>query len=282
MRLLVTGATGYIGSVVAEVLKSGGHEVFGLARSEEAAKRLSAAGHQVRAGALEDLDSLPRALNGIDAVLYCAAGYQADAAAIDAMLPAMKGRPLLYTSGVWVFGDTRGRMLGEIGALNPPPLVAWRPAVEQRVIEAGGMVFRPGMVFGRKGGVFRMWFDSAAKDRIVRVVGLGDNHWSNVHVDDLADLYKRAIEEPAPGELFIACGGMPQVVRKLAEAAAHSAGPDVRVEFVPVEKAREDMGPLADCLAMDCKAGSTKSARFFGWRVMHPDIIGELESGTYL
>lgn len=282
MKLLVIGATGYIGSVVAEVLKGGGHEVYGLARSEEAAKKLAAAGHHVRAGALEDLDSLPQALTGMDAALYCAAGYQADAPAIDALLPAMKGRPLIYTSGVWVFGDTRGRMLGEIGAINPPPLVAWRPAVEQKVLEAGGMVLRPGMVFGRKGGLFRMWFDSAVKDRVVRVVGSGENHWSNVHVDDLADLYRRAIEEPAPGELFIACGGMPQVVRKLAEAAARSVGPDVRVEFVPVEKARETMGALADCLAMDCKAGSTKPARFFGWRVIHPDIIGELESGTYL
>jgi nucleoside-diphosphate-sugar epimerase len=282
MKLLILGATGYIGSAAAEALKNSGHEVYGLARSEEAAKKLALCGHHARSGTLDHPDSLRRALDGMDAVLYCAAGYQQDGPSIDAMLPALKGRPLIYTSGVWVFGDTRGRMLGEIGVLNPPPLVAWRPAVEQKVIDAGGMVFRPGMVFGRKGGTFRSWFDTAVTDRVVRIVGSGENHWSNVHVDDLADLYKRAIEEPAPGELFIACGGMPQVVRKMAEAAARSVGPDVRVESVPLETARASVGPMADCLAMDCKAGSTKPARFFGWRVLHPDIIGELESGTYL
>lgn len=282
MKILVVGATGYIGSVAAEVLKRGGHEVMGLARSEESARKLEAAGVAVRMGALENLDSLRAAVQGMDGAIYSAMGHQADVPAVEALLPEMKGRPFIYTSGVWVFGDTRGRMLGEIGAVNPPPMVAWRPALEQKVLEAGGMVFRPGTVFGRKGGRFRLWIDSGKTEGVVRVVGNGENHWSNVHVEDLAELYKRAMEEPAPGELFIACGGMPQTVRKMAEAAARSIGPETRVEYTPVEKARESMGPLADCLAMDCKAGSTKPARFFGWRVMHPDVIGELESGTYL
>lgn len=282
MKVLVIGATGYIGSVVAETLKNAGHDVFGLARSEDAARKLAESGHHVRAGSLEDLVALRDAARGMEAVVYCAAGYQADTAAVVALLPSMTGRPFIYTSGVWVYGDTRGRMLGEIAPLNPPAMLAWRPPLEERILEAKGMVFRPGMVFGRKGGTFRSWFDSGKKEGVVRVVGNGENHWSNVHVDDLAELYRLAVEQPAGGEVFVACGGMPQLVRKMAQAAASACGPETRVECVPIEEARKTMGPLADCLAMDCKAGSTKPARFFGWNVKHPDVVGEMASGFYL
>ena len=282
MKVLVIGATGYIGSAVAERLKIAGHETFGLARSEEAASKVAAAGHHVRAGSLEDLVALRDATHGMDAVAYCAAGHQADVAAVTALLPTMKGRTFLYTSGVWVYGDTKGRMVGEIAPMNPPALVAWRPPLEEKVLEAKGMVFRPGTVFGRGGGRARLWYESGRKEGVVRVVGNGENHWSNVHADDLAELYRLALEEPAGGEVFVACGGMPQLVRKMAQAVATACGPETRVEFVPVEEALKTEGPVAECLAMDCKAGSTKAARFFGWSVKHPDVIGEIGSANYL
>ena len=105
-------------------------------------------------------------------------------------------------------------------------------------------------------------------------------------MDDLADLYLRAVTEPAPGELFIACGGMPQPVEKMARAGAKACGLEApleeRVEKVPVEEARAQMGPLADCLAMDCRAGSTKAARFFGWTVRRPSVFDEILGGSYL
>ena len=205
------------------------------------------------------------------------------------MLDALagSGKPFIYTSGVWVFGDTRGRMLGEMGALYPPALVAWRPAVENLVLEArerdvAAMVFRPGMVFGRKGGAPAGFFRQAREEGVVRFIGSGEQHWSTVHADDLAELYRLAIEAPAGGEMFIACGGMPQPVRKIALAVAKACGIEGKVESIPVEAAKERLGPVAECLAMDLKAGSTKAARFFGWTVRRPSIFDEIFSGSYL
>lgn len=288
----MTGATGYIGGVVAEGLKAAGHRVTGLARSQAAAGRLSQAGHSFVEGGLDAADVITNAARRADAVIHCAGAPGPDWArldnlAVDAILTGLtgSGKPFLYTSGVWVYGDTRDRMLGEVAHLRPPALVAWRLAVEEKVLAAKdrqvkSMVFRPGMVFGRGGGIMAGWFASAREEKMITVVGTGENHWSAVHVEDLADLYRRALEEPVAGELFVACSGMPQRVRKLADAVRRFAGDDVAIRFAAVEEMRPRLGEVADCLAMDCKAGSTKAVRFFGWGPRRPNIIGVLESGN--
>ncbi|MEJ5368480.1 MAG: NAD-dependent epimerase/dehydratase family protein [Bryobacteraceae bacterium] len=294
MKVFVTGATGYIGSAICDALRAAGHEALGLARSEEKAAVLSGRGDAALRGSLEDHEALRRGCREAGAVIHTALSFVPEAGAIDraaveVMLAALEGsnKPFIYTSGVWVYGDTGDRMLGEVAPLNPPALVAWRPAVEELVLEAKErgirtMVFRPGMVFGRKGGFLAGFFHDARTHGAVRVIGDGKNYWSCVHADDLADLYVRAVLRPAAGELFVTCGGMPQQVNRIAEAVAEVCGVPGKVEHIPLEEARRQMGPIADCLAMTCKAGSTKPARFFGWIVRRPSVFDEIASGSYV
>ncbi|MBI5282057.1 MAG: NAD-dependent epimerase/dehydratase family protein [Candidatus Solibacter usitatus] len=294
MKILVTGATGYVGGAVCDALKAAGHQVVGLARNQERAHLLESRGFVSRIGDLDDLPGLSAAAADSEAVIHAAMKFGAgagarDSTAVAAMLDALagSGKPFVYSSGVWVTGDTGGRMVGEAAMLKPPPLVAWRPTVEEMVCAAKergvkSVVLRPGMVHGRKGGALAGLFQSAREHGAVRIIGNGENHWSTVHIDDLADLYVRAVTSPAPGELFIACGGMPQTTGKIARAVAEACGIEGKVELIPVETARQQLGPLADCLAMDLKAGSTKAARFFGWTVRKPSIFDEIFSGSYL
>lgn len=294
MTVFVTGATGYIGSAICEALRAAGHQAVGLARSGEKAAALTARGDQPLHGSLQDLEILREGCRQADAVIHTALSFTPDAGAVDraaveAMLGALEGsgKPFIYTSGVWVYGETGDRMLGEVAPVNPPALVAWRPAVEERVLEAHErgvrtMVFRPGMVFGRKGGFLAGFFGDARTHGAVRVVGDGRNYWSCVHAADLADLYVLAVQRPAGGQMFVTCGGMPQQVNRIAEAVAGVCGVPGKVEHIPLETARQQMGPMADCLAMTCKAGSTKPARFFGWTVRHPSVFDEITSGSYL
>ena len=72
MRVLVTGGTGHIGSYIIPELIAAGHEVTGLARSDESAAAVSALGAKVRRGDISDLDGLKAAATESDGVIHVA------------------------------------------------------------------------------------------------------------------------------------------------------------------------------------------------------------------
>lgn len=291
MRVFITGGTGYIGSAAAQALLKAGHQVAALARSPESAASLKKAGVEPLGGSLADAETLTRASAEADAVVHAAIQWGPEAARLDelavrALLAGLEGRnrPFLYTSGVWVIGDTVGRVAGEMAALRPPAIVAWRPAVEKLVLagtarNVHAAVVRPAIVYGRGGGILGQWVRQARQTRLVRVVGDGENHWSFVHVEALADLYVRVLEQAPRGELFLAADGPAFPVREIAEqiAASHQA----RVEFWPLEEARREIGPLADALVMDQRIMSTKAGRMLGWAPRWPSVLEEIRSGCY-
>lgn len=290
MRVLVTGATGYIGSAVAEALAASGHVVVGLARNEGKARALESLGYQTAPGDLSDPSTLCAAAKDVDGLVHAGfvkspQGGTIDRAAVEALLSSLGsvGKPFVYTSGVWVMGDTGGRVAGEMFPLFPPPVVAWRPDVERLVMDSQergvrGVVIRPAVVYGRGGGFPGQMVLQAREEGAVTIVGEGNNHWTCVHVDDLADLYTRCLDRSAGGELYLAAAGRPVTVRALAEAASHAAGAGGRVKVLTLEEARQSMGPLADALAMDQKVASTKAGRQLGWIAKRPGVLEELGS----
>jgi nucleoside-diphosphate-sugar epimerase len=279
MKVFVTGATGYIGSVVSERLRDFGHRVIALARSPESAAKLDAAGAQAVHGDLRDTSIVLRAAREADAAIHIAQERSADAAHLDRLLVdtvleeyRLTGRPFLYTSGIWVMGDTGGREADETWPVNPTPLVAWRPAHEQLVLESQGprgIVIRPAVVYGRGGGMIGALQSQGRAEGVVRYIGDGKNLWPLVHVEDLADLYVLAMQAPA-GSLYFASSGPALPVRQLAEAA----GP--RAESITLEEARLVMGPVADALALNQRISSRKAMQELGWTPKAKSVLEEL------
>src|SRR5688500_17871501 len=132
MRIFLTGATGYIGSAVLDALLRGGHEVTALVRDPEKADGVAHRGVKPVIGELSKTTSYAAAAEACDAIIHAALdhskrGPKVDRQAIDALLGAASRRAaagraaaFVYTSNVWVLGDTQGRATEEL-PLNPTP-----------------------------------------------------------------------------------------------------------------------------------------------------------------
>jgi nucleoside-diphosphate-sugar epimerase len=290
MRVFLTGATGYIGSVVAERLRAAGHEVTGLARNDEAAAKLSQAGFTPARGDFGDPDTVRSAAGAADGVISLATTYdpKIDVPAVDAILDALAGsnKPFIYTSGIWSHGDTGGRVVDETSPPKPAALVAWRQAVEDRVLRAATqgirtIVIRPAIVYGRGGGIPAGFSDSARNEGAARFIGTGENRWPFVHVEDLADLYLLALENAPGGTLLLGVSGPSYRVRDVAEAASRGAGAEGRTVSWSLEEARKKLGPYADALALDQQASGKRAETLLGWRPHRPSVLEEMERGSY-
>lgn len=291
MNVLLTGASGYIGSAVAERLRAAGHSVTGLARSEVTTARLTAAGVRPVRGDFALPSTVADAARESDGVISMATTYDpaVDGPAVDAILDTLAGsdKPFVYTSGVWSQGDTGGAVVDEDSPVHPIPLVAWRQVVEDRV-RAGAkrgvrtVVIRPAIVYGRGGGIPAGFVESALKEGAARFVGTGDNRWPFVHVDDLADLYLLALERAPAGTVLIAADGPSIAVRDVAAAASRGAGKDGRTVATPLDQARREMGKYADALALDQQVSGRRARELLGWRPHHPGALEDLERGSYV
>ena len=279
--VFVTGASGYIGSVVTRKLREAGHRVAGLARSDASARKLEALGAEAVRGDLRDPQTWSARLRQAEAVIHLATEFSADArrldrGAIDTVLDALgdSDKPFLYTSGIWVMGSTGGEVVDESTPARPISMVAWRPAHEELVLRAKGLrgiVIRPAMVYGGDGGFLASVAMAPDAQGVVHYVGSGENRWPFVHVDDLADLYVLALSA-AGGSLYFASAGPAIPVKEVARAAA-AGGP---VASIPLEEARKQMGPLAEAMVLDQQVSGDKAMRELGWKPSGRTVLEEL------
>src|SRR5579871_357706 len=293
MNVYLTGATGYIGSAVAEALQRAGHNVTGLARTPEKARQLEARGIHAVLGNLMEPDSVAAPVRAADGVIHTANtndanAPKADAAVVSAILQILAGtnKPFLYTSGVWVLGATGDNIATEETPVNPTPLVAHRAAIEQKVLAAKKqgvrtIVIRPALVYGRGGSLPAMLTKSARESGAARYVGDGRNRWPFVDVEDLAALYVLALEKAPAGSLYNAAHGPAHRVAEVAEAASIGAGANGKTEAWPLAEARKKLGPFADALALDQQISGEKACRELGWSPRARSPLDDLKSGSY-
>jgi nucleoside-diphosphate-sugar epimerase len=278
MRIFLTGGTGYIGSAVLDAFAKAGHRVDALVRNSEKAAQVQARGATPVLGDASQPASYADAAAAADAVVLTAfedspRGVDIDALTLETVLatPVRPGRVLVYTSGIWILGSAP-QSVDETAPLKPIELVEWRPAREQRVLDAATagwrtVVIRPGIVYGGTRGIVGDLLQDAANS-LIRVVGPGDNHWPLVYDRDLADLYLRVVTNPDASGVYHANDEGDETVNDIVAAISEHAKTEPSVRHVPLAEARKKMGPYADALALDQIVRSPR-ARALGW---HPSL----------
>jgi nucleoside-diphosphate-sugar epimerase len=294
MRVFVTGATGFIGSAVVRELLDAGHEVLGLARSDQAAAAVAAAGAKVHRGDIGDLHSLRRGVAESDGVVHTAFNHDfsvsrqdasaADRLAVEAMAEAMAGtdRPIVIASGTG--GLSPGHLATE--QTVPGSDTIGRYAVEEAAVSFVGRGVRPAVVrfpptvHGRGDhGFIAMLIDIARNKGVSGYPGDGSNRWPAVHRLDAAHLFRLAVESAPVGARLHGVGEEGIPVREIAEVIGRRLG--LPVVAIRPEEAAGHFGFLGAFFALDCPASSAQTRQLLGWHPTQPGLIADLEQGHY-
>ncbi|GGJ64680.1 NAD-dependent epimerase/dehydratase family protein [Streptomyces brasiliensis] len=287
MRVLLTGGTGYIGASVLDRLVSTGHQVTAVVRSAEKADLVRAKGAEPTFADLSDGETLQELAAATDGVIHVASPGDETSATVDeiavtSFLRALRNtnRPFVHTTGVWLHGSSSA--INESTAMNAPRLTAWRVPLAKLVREATGVrtsVVAPAVVYGHGGGLVNLVAagpQTAGSAPALTMVGPGDQHWSTVHVDDLAELYVLALEKAPAGSYFLGASGVNPTVRDITEAVSRSIGLSGRVEPEPVVQTLDRLGLLGEALLLDQQASGDTARRVLGWSPQRPSILDDI------
>jgi nucleoside-diphosphate-sugar epimerase len=298
VKVLVTGASGYIGGSVASALLDSGHEVVGLVRSEERAREVRARGIEPLIGTLDDGALLAAAARDADAVINAANAEHRGAVA--AILPALagSGKAFLQTSGSSIVadlaaGEPTDQVYDEDTPVRPLPGRAARVALNDAVLAAArdgvrAVVLCPSLIYGPGRGVNARsiqvpWLIALArKHGVPKHIGRGENIWSNVHVDDLVDLYLRALAKAPAGAFYYVENGESSM-RAACQAIGRMLGLGERTEPMTLEAAAAEWGEGAASYTMgsNSRVRAIRARRELGWAPHRPSLLHDIEHGSY-
>jgi nucleoside-diphosphate-sugar epimerase len=291
MKVALTGATGFVGSHVLEELQKHGHEVTALVRHDAQAKAVAARGATPALADLYDRPAMAALLGDADGAIHTASPGDAtsadlDAAMADAAITAFtgSGKPYIPVSGMWIYGANPA--ITEQSPLNAPAMVAWKPPIEDRVLGAAdmrGVVVVSSVAYGDGGGGIPGLLLGSPRDGAGNLImlGTGQQHWSTVHVADLADAFRRVLEDDSARGRYVIGNGLNPAVAELTRAAAVAAGAEGAVPGTDDEARARLGGYFAEVLLLDQGTDAARARAELGWQPSHPSLTDEFRHGSY-
>lgn len=298
MKVFITGASGFIGGSVAAGLLAAGHQVTGLVRSQDNALKIRELGLTPLVGTLDDAALLRQAAGQADAVINAAHADHRDAAVtlLDAL--AGTGKTFIHTSGSSVVGtrsqgEVRDQVFDENTPFEPSPARAARAALNREILGYAAQQLRvviicPSLIYGFGHGVNKNsmqipWLiDLARETGAACHIGPGSNIWSNVHIDDLVDLYLLALDKAPSGAFYFAENGE-NSMREVCEAIGRMLGLHGQPRSMTVGEAAQHWGegPANDTMGSNSRVRAVRARQELGWRPRAMPLLEEIERGCY-
>ncbi|OBB93047.1 SDR family oxidoreductase [Mycobacterium sp. 852002-40037_SCH5390672] len=293
MHVFVTGATGHIGSAVVDELLEAGHQITGLARSEDSAAALLAKGVNVRRGDLDDLDGLRDAAAASDGVIHLAFRHdfddfvgaaETDLRAVHAMGEALVGsdRPFVSTSGTLLLALLGHGLATEQDVAPGGPRVDSENAaiaLAERGVRSSVVRLSP-LVHSDLDhhGFAHQLINTARATGKSAYIGDGANRWPAVHTLDAAHLYRLALEKAPAGTRLhgVADEGVP--FRDIAAVIGRRL--NVPTLSIPAEEAGH-FGFLALFATLDNPTSKALTQKVLDWQPEHAGLLEDLEAGHY-
>ena len=298
MKIFLTGATGYIGGSVAVKLINAGHQVLGLTRSKEKAQQLEEMGIEPIVGSLTDSELLIEATQQSDAVINAADSD--NPWVVTTILPVLSGTNKLFiqTSGSSLVGDKatgdRSELLfNEDTPFHPALEKVGRIAINERVLSAAqrgvhSIVLCHSLIYGRGQGIHAEsiqipgLIELARKTGRASHIGKGENIWSHVHIDDVAELYLLAIENAPAGSFFYVESGEASM-KTVAEAIGQMLDLEEKTEPISLDDATAQWGAEMAQFAFgsNSRVTASKARKMLDWNPTGASLLDEIKSGYY-
>lgn len=242
MKILVTGANGFIGPKVVHALRAQGRDVRALVRRPERATYLGGLGAEVVAGDVTDQVSLLAAIKGCTHVVHLVAIIQGRPAQFHEVMTIGTQNLIgaAKAEGVERFVLMSALGTSETAAETVPYFAAkW---AEERDVAASGLeytTFRPSFVFGRDGGALPTFIRQVKLSPVVTVIGEGLQRSQPIWVEDVAAIFAKSIDLPAAANRTFELGG-PDTVdwNGLYRTIAKVLGKRRKLVHVPIGLAR--------------------------------------------
>jgi nucleoside-diphosphate-sugar epimerase len=290
MNIFITGASGFIGGSIAAGLVRAGHRVKGLIRKPEHAAELGHLGIVPVIGSLDDRALLINEAQAADAVINAADSDHRGA--VEALIEGLadSGKPLLHTSGSSIVGDASAGERGTAAIFHedalPEPTAdkAARVAIDQLVLNAAQrgirsavlcntLIYGNGAVKGSASVQLPRLVRQAQKSGVVRHVGSGGNIWSNVHIDDVVELYRLALEKTPAGMFYFVESGEASF-HDMSVALADALGLGAPQAW-PLDDAIQEWGyEMASYgLGSNSRVRGTRAREQLGWQPQRNSVL---------